>query len=212
MNKRTQKQALDYLMGDGAAALAQTCKNVYDDEVRNLIGRLDYAPTRREGEVIFPQTGIKDWMMSALDEINDKFGDPAIGRAYLEHANPEVRLIYVTYAWTAMEFAKSLRSLADCIVRRDVDGVAYEAFRAGSAFGDLDLDLLAKRKQRASIERANVDKRIASREVKEVKSLNFALETDIPKPSPRYREIAERLEIKPDRVRYIIEGPRRKKK
>jgi hypothetical protein len=51
--------------------------------------------------------------------------------------------------------------------------------------------------------------RVSSREQNDVRALDAKLKPQFPQKTPRYREIAERMTISQDRVRYIIEGPRR---
>lgn len=53
--------------------------------------------------------------------------------------------------------------------------------------------------------------RVTPEERESVERLNADLEVDFPKPYPRYREIADRLDAKVDRVRYIMQGSRKKK-
>lgn len=50
---------------------------------------------------------------------------------------------------------------------------------------------------------------VTAQECSRVKAMNTALIQRYPVTAARYREIAQRVDMKVDRVRYIIEGPRR---
>ncbi len=68
-------------------------------------------------------------------------------------------------------------------------------------------DAYERRKQLASL--SNKESLVTNEERSKVETLNAKLKPEIPKKTPRYQSVAETLEIKLDRVRYIIEGPRR---
>ena len=68
----------------------------------------------------------------------------------------------------------------------------------------------------ARIKKRNEGKEVSHAEMAEVFQLNRELKGDFPKRSPRYAEIARRLDkperpYKESRVRYILEGPRKSK-
>jgi hypothetical protein len=71
---------------------------------------------------------------------------------------------------------------------------------------------LAAERQMMKYALANKESRVADAERERVTAANKLLVREFPGPTERYREIAKRLEMKDTRVRYIIEGPRRRKK
>jgi hypothetical protein len=68
----------------------------------------------------------------------------------------------------------------------------------------------ARRKQQKAL--AEKKSRVTPAERERLLAENLRLTKQYPKPGIRYRAIAERHDLNPDRVRYVIEGPRRSKK
>lgn len=98
------------------------------------------------------------------------------------------------------------------------EGLLYSAIQLGRCREALEIHLRdgalldRGRKQLEALQRNN--RSVSEKERVQVMRLNETLKSIHPKPSPRYREIAERLKdpnITEARVRYIIEGPRRAK-
>lgn len=172
------------------------------EELRELVAGAN--DTRKmKGKVAFYQY----WLAAAIDRISEKVADPSVQRRYLDSDNPKFKLLYLDYVETAAAFAESALMAFRFLSEGDALGAAARAFSAGQAAAALDADRLERRTQRAALER-----KLPSVERAAVKQLDSDLQAEITKKTPRYRAISERLEIPAGRVRYIIEGPRRKKK
>jgi hypothetical protein len=66
-------------------------------------------------------------------------------------------------------------------------------------------------KKLGAIEKINEGRSVTDEERRQALALNAQLESDFPVKTPRYREVATRMKIKYDRVRTLIEGPRKAK-
>lgn len=84
-----------------------------------------------------------------------------------------------------------------------VEDIKYE-MPVDKVYVDLEgEDAFARRKQLFRL--SNKKSSITDQERDRVRQLNRELESEYPKKTPRYREVAEQLDMKPGRVRYIIE-------
>ena len=205
-------QTAEYLMGEGLLEITRHTKGRHLAQVERLMERMEQATGNVARTQLHEANPMQPWMAGAIDEINERLADVELEREFTEHKHYQVRLLYAVYVSVALRFSETLNSVADCFALGDMVGAASKAFEAGKAFGGLDRELLVKRKQRAVIAARNSEAMLPSDQVALVNLLNESLEVDFPKRHPRYREIAGRLQMKADSVRYIIEGPRRKKK
>ncbi len=85
-----------------------------------------------------------------------------------------------------------------------VDGIKYQ-LSAAKVYVDLEgEDAFVRREQIYALK--NKKSTITDKEREDVTQLNRQLESAYPKKTPRYTEIARQLDMRPGRVRYIIEG------
>jgi len=80
-----------------------------------------------------------------------------------------------------------------------------------SALVDIRRLLDEQSKKMYALDKINAGRSVTADERRQALALNAQLESKFPVKTPRYREIANRMKIKYDRVRTLIEGPRKAK-
>lgn len=160
-----------------------------------------------------PDTPFMLWGLRAgLKDVTAFVLDAEIENRYLKGDNSGLHELYLDFLFDAIVFLNSMNMAFQLLQRGDSKESAIFAFSAGLAFGKLDQDRLERAAQCLRLSYRNSKREVSAAERSAIKELDHALKAKFPKPTRRFREIADRLDMLPDRVRYIINGPRRKKK
>lgn len=169
------------------------------------------ADWRSRAEAAEPHHDLPEmrFLHDALPEVRRLVFDSDLAARYLSNTELGLSWIYFDYLRLACHFVEYLDRAYQALLENDGFACGAFAFAAGETWGLMDEDRLERTTQVERLAARNNRREVGELERASVENMNKSLQERFPKPTPRYRIIADSLEIPVGRVRYIIEGPRR---